>query len=268
MNVVELNESYTHVNILGGARVVIIEPDAAVREGIRSAVDSARTFVVAGVAESWRAGLELVETFVPELVIIRDSELSAGAFAVAEGAFPLLIQIGIRASSPRANSPLEVLSLPIDSMALGRALDRARSEICSRKAAELSDLLALYLNASNNLPHYLSSLKVEDSSQTIELAMEEITSISADGNYVCVHTPRKTYELRETMTGLSSRLDPRMFIRVHRSFIVNLRHVNGVMDKSGGASVVVLNDGTELPVGPNYRDEVMAAVGRKARLSA
>lgn len=269
MNAVDVQGANAHSPyFLSGARVVIIEPNAATRELLRGAVEGAHTFVVAGVADSWQAGVALVEAFIPELLIIRDSELAAYALGrCASSAFPLVIQVGTRDTKATA-SPLETLSFPLQSSTVQAALDHARAETYARKAHELSDLLARYLMGAGNDRHYLSKLRVDDGGQSTEIPVEEITSISADGNYVRVHTLWKTYELRETMTGLSEKLDPRCFARVHRSFIVNLCFADGVVDKPGGSSVIVISSGSEIPVGPNYRDEVCATLERKLRLSA
>ena len=54
---------------------------------------------------------------------------------------------------------------------------------------------------------------------------------------------------------MTSKLDPAQFARVHRSFIVNRAHVTSVLRKDGAATSVLLTNGTEIPVGPNYRSE-------------
>jgi DNA-binding LytR/AlgR family response regulator len=58
------------------------------------------------------------------------------------------------------------------------------------------------------------------------------------------------------MSGLTSKLNPEQFARVHRSFIVNRAYVTSVLRKEGAATAVLLSNGVEIPVGPNYRAEV------------
>jgi len=55
------------------------------------------------------------------------------------------------------------------------------------------------------------------------------------------------------MTNLCSKLDPTQFLRIHRSVIVNIAQVRDMAVSSNGATAVVLQDGTQLPVGPNFR---------------
>lgn len=80
--------------------------------------------------------------------------------------------------------------------------------------------------------------------------------MAADGNYVRLHTGADVHEIRDTMSSMTSKLDPAQFARVHRSFIVNRAHVTSVLRKEGAAMAVLLSNGTEIPVGPNYRAEV------------
>jgi DNA-binding LytR/AlgR family response regulator len=70
------------------------------------------------------------------------------------------------------------------------------------------------------------------------------------------------------MSGMTSKLDPAQFARVHRSFIVNRAHVRSVLRKEGAAMAVLLSNGIEIPVvGPNYRAEV-DSFGSYRKLSA
>jgi two-component system LytT family response regulator len=250
-----------------GARVVIIEPNGDVRDTLREAIDGAHTFVLSGVAHNWREGVDLIDRYVPELVILREAEVPADAVRrFTSCTFPLLVGIS-SAPGNTIKSVLTTLTLPLDDDSIAEMLGRARAEIYARKANELSELLDHYLHAAYLPQQYLAHFKVDHYGQSVEIATDEVVSISADGNYVRVHTPLKTYEMRETMAGLNEKLDPRSFVRVHRSRIINLRYVNDIVDRAG-ASLILMNDGTEIPVGPNYRDEISGSLNRRLRLTA
>jgi two-component system, LytTR family, response regulator len=252
-----------------GARVVVIDPNAEVRDALRDAINDAHTFVLSGLAQNWLEGIDLVNLYVPELLIVRETEITPDAARrLTSGNFPLLVGISSVSASTRFRSALTTLALPLDRYAIADMLGAARVEIYARKANELAQLLDHYLNPASTPQPYLAHLKVDDQGQTIEIATAHVVSISADGNYVRVRTALKTYELRETMTGLSEKLDPRDFVRVHRSHIVNLAHVHDVLDKAGATSLILMKEGTEIPVGPNYRDEISASVHPKLRLTA
>jgi two-component system, LytTR family, response regulator len=89
------------------------------------------------------------------------------------------------------------------------------------------------------------------------LPIAEIHWISAEENYVRICTAKESHLLRDTMTHFESRLDPRLFLRIHRSTIVNLQHVKEIRsDSVEGESFVVLSHGQKLPVSRGYRSRI------------
>ena len=70
------------------------------------------------------------------------------------------------------------------------------------------------------------------------------------------HAGGRAHLLRETMARLESRLDPRRFIRIHRSTIVNVDRVRKMSPSFAGEYAVVLNDGTKLRLSRGYQDRL------------
>src|SRR3970040_943755 len=77
-------------------------------------------------------------------------------------------------------------------------------------------------------------------------AVAEIEWTEAADYTVRIHTPERTYTTRETLSGIAEQLDPRVFVRVHRSTIVNIDRVREVQPYFHGAYILVLQDGTEI----------------------
>lgn len=86
----------------------------------------------------------------------------------------------------------------------------------------------------------------------------EVDWIGAARNYVKLHVGEDSYDLRSTMTAIEKRIDPRRFLRIHRSIIVNTDRIRGVEPWFHGDTVVVLEDGTRLNISRGYRDRVDA----------
>jgi two-component system, LytTR family, response regulator len=87
----------------------------------------------------------------------------------------------------------------------------------------------------------------------------DVAWIAADDYYAAVHVGMRRYLVRESLTSLARRLDSSMFIRVHRSAIVNLDHVRELrMLKWGG--LVVLADGTAVRVSRRRREAFRSAL--------
>jgi DNA-binding LytR/AlgR family response regulator len=88
------------------------------------------------------------------------------------------------------------------------------------------------------------------------IPVSEIRWIGAEENYVRICTDKETHLLRETMTGLEQKLDPRMFLRVHRSAIVNLQFVKEVRTESQGDFVVHLVNRHKLSMSRSYHSRL------------
>jgi two-component system LytT family response regulator len=161
----------------------------------------------------------------------------------------------------------DTLQVPPEPEHVRALLARARREIYRRQADELSFLVERYVSAAGDQAPFLSKLQVEDNKQMQEIAVEDVSLIAADGNYLIIHANNRTYEIRDTLTGIAAKLDTSRFVRVHRSFIVNLSHVLNMSTKDASC-VAKLSNGMEVPVGPNYREEFESVIRTRERLTA
>lgn len=93
---------------------------------------------------------------------------------------------------------------------------------------------------------------------------DEIDYISAHANYAELHLGTRALVLRETMAHLESRLDPRRFLRVHRSRIVRLDAIVDVESQSSGQFLLRLKCGTRLATGRSYHPCIRTALGLEA----
>jgi hypothetical protein len=81
----------------------------------------------------------------------------------------------------------------------------------------------------------------------------DIEWLQASGNYVNLRVRGHDYPLRSTIAGIEGRLDPRVFARVHRSYIVNLGQVASIEPLDAGEARLHLRDGTVVPCSRRYR---------------
>ncbi len=259
----------TNVDAPRGIRVVSLAADMEVHSSLRSIIGECDSFVLAGTTQYWHECERLVDTFVPE-VLIADTKLipPEALEGLTHDAFPILIGLRATGYGPSEAKPYPSLSRPLDSACVHNLLNQVQSEICRRKADELSALIERYVACVAKCEQYLTKLKVEDGQQIEVIEMDRILSFSADGNYVRVHTGERAFEIRDTMTGISAKLDPSRFARVHRSFIVNLSQIQHVVTREGSTTSVILSNGMEVPVGPNYRDDFSSATQMRNRLIA
>jgi two-component system, LytTR family, response regulator len=259
----------TNSDILRGIRVVSLDTDIEVHASLRSIIEEYDGFVLVGATQDWTECKRLLDTFVPEL-LIADTDLIPPQLlnALTHDVFPLLVDLQGTGQWPTGAEPYKALSQPLDQQSVHNLLNQVQSEVCRRKADELSALIERYVAFVAQCEQYLTKLKVEEGQRTEVIEMDRILSFSADGNYVRVHTGDRAFEVRDTMTGIFAKLDPSRFARVHRSFIVNLSQIQNVVTREGSTTSVILSNGMEVPVGPNYRDNFSSVTQLRNRLIA
>jgi len=107
-----------------------------------------------------------------------------------------------------------------------------------------------------NFNRYSDVLAIKDAGEVSRVPIKEIQWIDAAGDYMCVHTHNETHILRKTMKELEETLDPRQFIRTHRSVIVNHHFVEKFCSQLNGEYYLVLKNGKELKVSRSYKEKV------------
>ena len=257
------------VHLARGMRVVLLDRDVAVRAKVRAAINEDHGFVLAGESQQWLECEAMLDRYVPELLIASLIQVPAKFLErLSETEFPVLV--GLQEEDHHVNAGrrwFDSLHVPPEPQQLRSLLWRVRREIYRRKADGLATLLQSYVACAGRGEHSLSHLTVADEDQTKEVALDQVLFLAADGNYIRVHTEDDTYEIRETMTGISAKLDASRFVRVHRSFIVNLSYVLEMVTKES-AAFARLSNGMEVPVGPHYRQEFDSVLQLRKRMSA
>lgn len=93
------------------------------------------------------------------------------------------------------------------------------------------------------------------------VATDDVEWVQAAGNYVNLHVRGHDYPLRGTMAAIEARLDPARFVRIHRSYLVNLRRIVSIEPLEGGEARVHLADAAVLPCSRRYLTALRGAAG-------
>ena len=152
---------------------------------------------------------------------------------------------------------MDYLLKPFTQERLSSAVERARKEILlvNQHPAENGA-------ASQTGSRYTTRIVFKSRGRIVFLPVSDIRWISAEENYVRICTQNETHLLRETMARLEEKLDPDMFLRVHRSSIVNLQHVKEVRTEADGEYAVVLvngNSSAKCVLGRGFRNRWIPA---------
>lgn len=88
------------------------------------------------------------------------------------------------------------------------------------------------------------------------LSPDDVSWIEGQGNYSRVHTARASFLVREVIGAITARMEPFGFARVHRSAVVNVSRILELRRKTRYTHVIVLADGVEVPLAPDYRERL------------
>jgi two-component system LytT family response regulator len=153
---------------------------------------------------------------------------------------------------------IDYLLKPFDEERLTKAIRRAKREI--KKQLPLDDIekkLRNLLNQVKTEPEYLRRIPVKSPRGTTLVLTEEIDWIASAGHYLELHAGRDTHLIREKLSQLEAKLDPKNFMRIHRSTIVNLDRVKSLHPLFNGDQLIILKDGQELNLSRTYYEKLM-----------
>jgi two-component system LytT family response regulator len=152
---------------------------------------------------------------------------------------------------------VDYLLKPFDGERFQKAFQRARLQIERRTTEAINEKLEALLESMRPQQRYLERLVVKSAGRIFFLAVAEIDWIESADNYVNLHCGRESHLIRETLSGLESKLDPEEFLRVRHSAIVNLKRIRELRPLFKGEYEIVLQNGVKLTSSRRYRNKIM-----------
>jgi two-component system LytT family response regulator len=259
-------------------RVLVVDDEPLARERLLDLLAHEPGVEVVGTADNGVAAVEAIRTRHPDLIfldvqmpgktgldVVRDVGADAMPATIFVTAFD---QYALRAFELAA---LDYLVKPFDDERFEQAFARARRLIELQDMGKLREQLLAVLQqggageqpapAAPATSSYLERIAVEMRGKVRVVPVDQIDYITASGPYAELHTGERTHIIRETMQTLEERLDPRHFIRIHRSAIVRLGLVDTLLRGAGGDYEVQLKGGLRLPVSRSRREELERRLG-------
>lgn len=229
-----------------GMRCVMCINDRAIQARVQTALEGCQGVVIVGTSASWLHCELLIDEYCPEILVVSETLLFASERL--SGAWPIVLKVTNSGENSR-----DEMTIPetLGPDALRRTIWRVQGKVLEQKSLELRQLLSNYLE-NTATKRYRESFEVLDASAVRLIKAEEVAFISVDGNYALLNTAAGIFKFRETLNNLMDSLDPERFARIHRSAIVNLNVVDRVIQDPEG-SVLLLHDGTRLPVGSTFK---------------
>ncbi|NBR32411.1 MAG: DNA-binding response regulator [Sphingomonadaceae bacterium] len=234
-------------------RALIVDDEPLAIERMQTLCADLPDVELIGTASDGTAALYMVDRLSPDLILLDISMPDVDGMAVArdiartwarENGLPPAI-IFVTAFDGFAVeafdlSAVDYLLKPVAAERLARAIDRVRE----RRAA--------YAAPDTGPSPYVSEFWVPNRNEMVRVAVGDIDRIDAERDYVRLHCAGRSFLLHHTMAGLEARLDPDLFIRLHRSVIVRRRMIRSLGHDRAGAWHAELADGSVVRIGRTF----------------
>jgi two-component system LytT family response regulator len=248
-------------------RVLIVDDELLGRERIRQLLEDQTDIAVVGECENGIEAVQAILRLSPDLVFldVQMPELDGvgvldrlGAERVPEVIFTTAhVEYMERAFEAHA---IDFLRKPVREARFRDALHHAKQRIHARRALPPEDdprIRAFLAQIASD--RAVARLKIAEKSGELRLVpVDEVTCLEADADYVQVHTRKETICWRTTLTRVEQALDPQVFLRVHRSYIVNTARVRKASRMGKGEYFLELEGGRKIGTGRSYREAVEA----------
>ena len=157
---------------------------------------------------------------------------------------------------------LDYLLKPFDQTRFRDAMKHAKERLNQRQHEDERLQIGALLESLKNQTQYLDRLIIKADGRITFLSTREIDWIEADDKYVHLHTGKTARMVRQTLSGMEAQLDPKKFLRIHRSTIVNVERIKELQPLFSGEHSIVLQDGTRLTLSRNYKNSLFELLGK------
>ncbi len=256
-------------------KALIVDDEELARRGLEIRLEKFSDIDVCAQSRNGREALEDARKHSPDLMFLDIQMPGMDGFEVLRrmsgNDMPAVIfvtaydEFALQAFDANA---LDYLLKPINDERLAEAIERARKTLDEKLAQEHRNHLLKFIceitgkevtlegalaGAIDDNKAWPERLAIRDGAETTCVDIETIDWIDAAGDYMCVHANDDTYVLRGTMKRLEELLDPSIFVRVHRSAIVNRRCVTSMRPHRNGEYFLKLGDHKELKLSRKYK---------------
>ncbi len=268
-------------------RALIVDDEPLARRGLEIRLEKFADVEICAQSQNGREALQHIKAHAPDLMFLDVQMPGMDGFDVLRNMstsnMPAVIfvtaydEFALKAFDANA---LDYLLKPINDKRLAEAIERARHNLDEKKAEEhrakllrfVCDLTGRELSlqaaleaASGSAQRYPRRLAIRDGAETACIDVSAIDWIDAAGDYMCVHAQGETHVLRGTMKHLEELLDPAVFVRVHRSAIVNRHCVTSMRPHRNGEYFLTLANQAELKLSRKYKSNIERIAHRSSR---
>lgn len=233
-------------------RVILVDDELLARTVLREFLGThADVEIVAECANGFEAVTAIAE-LAPDLVFLDIQMPKLDGFDVVELAGAKTHYVFVTAYDRFALRAFEVHALdyllkPFGAERLAQALAHVRTQLAAPSMPAVPDMGALVVEAqARHLP--LTRILIRDGARVHVIPVERIVHIEAQDDYVAICADGRQWLKSQRLAELEGQLDPQLFLRVHRSWIVNLSAVVRIEPSGKDGHCAVLTSGARIPI--------------------
>ena len=245
-------------------RTVIVDDEPLARELLGHLLAEHEDIEIVAECQNGREAVDYLRTKPVDLLFLDVEMPQVGGFEVIEqigvqGLPPAVfvtayLEYAVRAFEIHA---IDYVTKPINAQRLNVTVQRVRDKIAAQTALLTQQQLAGILNGLKSAGHgVVSRILVKVGEKEILLSIEDIDWVEAADYYCCLHANGHRYMIRESIGELSNKLDPKLFIRIHRSSIVNLSRIREVYREGSLDGSVVLANGQMVKMSKSGKEKL------------
>ncbi len=236
----------------GVIRAVIVDDVDLARQFLAEYLSAEKDLVVVAQCANGFEAVKAIAELKPDVVFLDVQMPKLDGFEVLEliDAEPAVIfvtaydQYAMKAFDAHA---VDYLLKPFPVERLKTALERARQRLASLTAG--AGPTAAELSAAARPPgHTLDRIVVKDGTKVHIIPVDKLDYVEAQDDYIGLRSEKKLYLKQQTIASIEAQLDPKRFLRIHRSYVVNLERIARIEPFTKDSRVAVLQDATQLPV--------------------
>ncbi len=241
---------------------LIVDDEKLARDLLAEFLEDFPDIEVVGQCSKGTDAVEKINELKPKLIFLDVQMPGMDGFGVLEAIEhqPYVIfstaydQYALKAFEKNA---IDYLLKPLDHERFRQAIERAMERI-TKDENNIEELISS-LNKDKDVS-YSSHLFVQKSEKLLNLSVSEIIHLEASGDYTVLTTKTDQYLSSSGISKLEVKLDPEIFIRIHRSTIINLKHLKEIEKHFNGGLVVKMENGKNFPVSRTYAKEIKKKV--------
>jgi two-component system LytT family response regulator len=233
----------------GPLRVVVVDDEEPARALLREYLGRAGGVEIVGECRNGFEAVKAVNDLHPDLLFLDIQMPKLNGFEVLELLGRDVAVVFATAFDEHAIRAFEVNAVdyilkPVSPERVKTALDRARERLAARTPMPVAEITA----AARPAGQPASRIVVRQGPKVHVITADKLDFVEAQDDYVSLRSEGKSYLKQQTLADLESSLDPSRFVRIHRSYLLNLDRLARIDTEGGEPKAVVLHDGTRLPL--------------------